>query len=193
MKANSHNSLLGVLDHCDFSGVRSVCDVGGGWGHLAVSLLKKYPELKASVLDVPDLIPVAKQSFVIDDASVASRFEYVGGDMFAGVPSAEVYVMKHIIHDWEDNYCTALLKNCHRNMEGNGRVVCVDSALPPVGDTGGGPAKLLDLLMLSGINGRERTAAQWSDLYREAGFEIARITPLQDNFGTSIVEGVKRA
>lgn len=193
MKANSHNSLLGVLDHCDFSGVRSLCDVGGGWGHLAVALLEKYPGLKASVLDVPDLIPVAKKSFVIDDPAVASRFEYVGGDMFAAVPPAEVYVMKHIIHDWEDDYCTTLLKNCHQNIEGNGRVVCVDSVVPPMGDTSGAPNKLLDLLMLSGINGRERTEAQWSDLYRGAGFEVTRITPLQDNFGTSIVEGVKRA
>lgn len=193
MKANSHNSLLGVLEHCDFAGVASVCDVGGGFGHLAVALLKKYPDLRASVLEVPDLIPVAKKSFAIDDPQVAARLEYVGGDMFAAVPPAEVYVMKHIIHDWEDDYCTALLKNCHQSMQGNGRVVSVDSVLPPVGDTGGTPAKLLDVLMLSGINGRERTEAQWRHLYDAAGFEVTRIAPLQDNFGTSIVEGVKRA
>lgn len=192
MKANSYNSLLGVLEHCDFSGVRSLCDVGGGWGHLAVALLKKYPALKASVLDVPDLIPVAKKSFTIDDPAVSSRFEYVGGNMFSGVPPAEVYVMKHIIHDWEDDYCTTLLKNCRQSMVGNGRIVCVDSVVPPMGDTGGTPNKMLDLLMLAGINGRERTEAQWNDLYGAAGFEVARITPLQDNFGTSIVEGVKR-
>lgn len=191
MKANSHNSLIGVLEHCDFSGVRSLCDVGGGWGHLAAALLARYPELQASVLDLPDLIPVAKQSFVLDDPSVASRFEYVGGDMFQAVPPAQVYVMKHIIHDWEDDYCATLLRNCHKSMEGNGRVVCVDSVLPPVGDTGGTPAKLLDLLMLAGINGRERTETQWRNLYREAGFEVTRITPLEDNFGTSIVEGAK--
>ena len=193
MKANSHNSLLGVLEHCDFSGVASVCDVGGGFGHLAVALLRKYPGLTASVLEVPDLIPVARRSFAIGDPQVAARLEYVGGDMFAAVPPAEVYVMKHIIHDWEDDYCTTLLKNCHKSMRGNGRVVSVDSVLPPIGDTSNAPAKLADVLMLSAINGRERTEAQWKDLYGAAGFEVTRITPLQDNFGGSIVEGVKRA
>lgn len=192
MKANSHNSLLGVLEHCDFSGVSSLCDVGGGWGHLAVALLRKYPDLKAAVLDVPDLIPVAKKSFTIDDPSVAGRLEYVGGNMFAAVPPADVYVMKHIIHDWEDDECAALLRNCRQSMTGNGRVVCVDSVVPPMGDTSGTPHKMLDLLMLAGINGRERTEAQWTDLYGASGFEVTRITPLQDNFGTSIVEGVKR-
>ena len=77
-------------------------------------------------------------------------------------------------------------------MQGHGRVVSVDSVISPIGDTSGTPAKLLDVLMLSGINGRERTEAQWKDLYSAAGFEVTRITPLQDNFGTSIVEGQKR-
>jgi len=161
-------------------------------GLLAVALLRRYPNLKASVLDVPDLIPVAKKSFVVEDPQVLGRLEYVGGNMFAAVPPAEIYVMKHIIHDWEDDYCTTLLKNCHQNMQGNGRVVCVDSVVPPMGDTGGPSNKMLDLLMLAGINGRERTAAQWNDLYGAAGFEVTRTTPLDDNFGTSIVEGVKR-
>ena len=145
------------------------------------------------MFDVPDLIPVAKASFPIEDASVASRLEYVGGSMFESVPPAEVYVMKHIIHDWEDDHCVKLLKNCHASMQGNGCVVCVDSVLPPLGDTGNTPAKLMDLLMLSGINGRERTEAQWTDLYGKAGFEVSSITSIHDNFGTSIVEGVKRA
>ena len=192
MKSNSHNSLLGVVEHCDLTGVASICDVGGSFGHMAVALLEKYPDLRASVLEVPDLIPVARKSFVIEDPAVADRLEYVGGDMFSAVPPAEVYVLKHIIHDWEDDYCTRLLTNCHQSMQGNGRVVSVDSVLPPMGDTGGTPAKLLDVLMLSGINGRERTEAQWKELYRATGFEVTRITPLQDNFGTSIIEGAKR-
>lgn len=193
MKANSHTSLVGVLEHCDFSGVATVSDVGGGFGHLAVALLAKYPDLRASVFDLPDLIPVAKANLKVDDPSVASRLEYLSGSMFDSVPPAEVYVMKHIIHDWEDNYCVKLLRNCHASMQGNGRVVCVDSVLPPMGDTGSATAKHLDLLMLSGINGRERTAAQWTELYNASGFEVSSITSIQDNFGTSIVEGVKRS
>ena len=76
-------------------------------------------------------------------------------------------------------------------MNGNGRVSCVDSVLPPFGDASGTAAKFLDLLMMAGIRGKERTRQQWEALYGDAGFRVARVTPLQENFGTSIVEGVK--
>ena len=113
--------------------------------------------------------------------------------MFESVPRAEVYIMKHIIHDRTDEKCAQLLRNCHDSMEGNGRIVCVDSVLPPLGNTESTPAKLLDLLMLAGIDGKERTEAQWKDLYATAGFDVSSMTPIHDNFGTSIVEGVKRS
>jgi hypothetical protein len=70
-------------------------------------------------------------------------------------------------------------------------MICVDTVVPPMGDTGATPAKLLDILMLLAIGGKERTRQQWEDLYRSTGFRITSITPLHDNFGTSIVEGVK--
>ena len=77
-------------------------------------------------------------------------------------------------------------------MEGNGRLICVDSVLPPMGDTGATPAKFLDVHMMLVIRGKERTRKQWEELYAAAGFRITRVIPLRDNFGTSIVEGVKR-
>jgi hypothetical protein len=192
MKSNSLNSLRGVLEHCDFAGVGKIADIGGGFGHLAIALLEKYPSLQAVVLDIPELIPVARKRGAENDATVVNRLEYVGEDMFKSVPPAEVYIMKHIIHDWEDEKCVQLLQNCRQSMQGDGRVICVDSVLPPMGNTANTSAKLLDILMLTIITGRERTEAQWNDLYRAAGFEIRNITPIHDNFGTSIVEGVKQ-
>jgi hypothetical protein len=192
MKANSHASMLGVLAHCDLTGAGKVADIAGGFGHLAVALLEKYPDLQAVVQDLPELIPVAREKFRVEDPAVARRLEYVGANMFESVPEADVYIMKHIIHDWEDEKCIRLLQNCAKSMRGNGRVICVDSVLPPMGDTGGAPAKMLDLNMLVFITGKERTEAEWRELYRAAGLEVRSITPLQDNFGTSIVEGVKR-
>jgi hypothetical protein len=192
MKSNSLNSLRGVLEHCDFKGVGKVADIGGGFGHLGIAMLEKYTSLQAVVMDVPELIPVARERAPVNDPTVANRLEYVGGDMFESVPPADVYIMKHIIHDWEDEKCIRLLENCHASMRGDGRVICVDAVLPPMGNTAGTHAKLLDLTMLTFITGRERTEAQWNDLYRAAGFEIRSITPINDNFGTSIVEGVKR-
>jgi len=192
MKSNSLNSMRGVLEKCDFTNVKKVVDVGGGFGHLVIALLKKYPGLHGVLLDVPDLIPVAKKNLPVTDPAVAARFEYVGADMFESVSPADAYVLKHIIHDWDDEHCLRLLRNCHDSMEGNGRLICVDSVLPPMGDTGATSAKLLDLLMMLAIRGKERTRSQWEELYAATGFRLKSITPLQDNFGTSIVEGVKR-
>jgi len=192
MKANSLNSLNGVLENCDFNGVRKIADIGGGFAHLAIALLGKYPTLQAIVMDVPGLIPVAKERLPVSDAAVANRLEYFGGDMFESVPPANVYIMKHIIHDWEDEKCIRLLQNCNQSMQGEGRVICVDAVIPPMGNVAGGPAKLLDINMLLFITGRERTEAQWNELYRAAGLEIRSVTSIHDNFGTSIVEGIKR-
>jgi hypothetical protein len=191
MKSNSINSLRGVLANCDFTGVKKVVDVGGGFGHLAVALLEKYPSLHAAVLDTPDLIPIAKAKFPGRDAGIAARLEYVGGDMFGSIPPADVYVVKHIIHDWDDERCIRLLRNCHQAMQGKGRVICVDAVLPPMGDISGTAAKFLDLNMMVFNPGKERTRVQWEALYQAARLRIQSITPLEDNFGTSIIEGVK--
>jgi ubiquinone/menaquinone biosynthesis C-methylase UbiE len=192
MKANSTASMQGVLAHCDFSQARKVADVAGGFGHLLIALLERYPGLQGVLMDLPELIPVAKIKLPVTDPQVAARMEYVGGDMFEAVPPADVYIMKHIIHDWPDDRCVQLLSNCVRSMEGNGRVLCVDAVVPPMGDVRGTPSKLLDLHMMVFVPGKERTLQQWQSLYHAAGLEIKSVTPLNDNFGTSVVEGVKR-
>jgi ubiquinone/menaquinone biosynthesis C-methylase UbiE len=191
MKSNSLNSLQGVIEHCDFSDVSQIADIGGGFGHLAIELAKKHQHLTGIVLDMPELIPVAQKHMDTQDLDLISRIKFLGGDMFEAVPPAQVYIMKHIIHDWDDEHCLKLLKNCYASMEGKGRIICVDSVLPPMGNTDSAPAKLLDLDMMVFIPGKERTEKQWRNLYHDAGFEIASITPIHDNFGTSIIEGVK--
>ena len=191
MKSNSLNSMRGVLENCDFSGVKKVVDVAGGFGHMVVALLERYPNLHGVLLDVPELIPVAQKKFPVSDASVAARLEYLGADMFETVPTGDAYILKHIVHDWDDESCLRILRNCHESMDGQGRLICVDSALPPMGDSSGVPAKMLDLQMMLFIRGKERTREQWEELYTASGFRITKVTPLQDNFGTSIVEGEK--
>jgi ubiquinone/menaquinone biosynthesis C-methylase UbiE len=192
MKSASHNSLRGVLERYDFTGVASIADIAGGFGHMAVGLVEKYSALQATVLDVPSVIRLATEQLAALDPSTKSRLEYVGGDMFESVPQAEAYIMKHIIHDWDDERCVQLLENCRRSMQGNGRVLCIDTVVQPMGSTSDLPAKLVDILMMVVLPGRERTEAQWRRLYDNAGFKVQRIIPLQDNIGTSIVEGIKK-
>jgi O-methyltransferase len=76
-------------------------------------------------------------------------------------------------------------------MKDDARIICIDSVIPPMGDTSGATAKIIDIAMMTFIAGKERTKAQWESLFKDAGFRISSITPLADNFGTSIVEGVK--
>jgi hypothetical protein len=187
MKANSHRSTLGLMDNVDFSTAKQVVDVAGGFGHLTIALLERYPSLRGIVIDLPKIVPLAEQQAI--DPGIRERLEFRGGDMFHSVPAGDVYVMKHIIHDWDDASCLKLLRNCRSSMLGDGRVICVDAVLPPMGETGATPAKLLDLNMLVSFQGKERTREQWAALYRAAGLEIRSITPLEDNFGTSIVVG----
>jgi len=107
------------------------------------------------------------------------------------VPQREAYVLKNIIHDHDDEHTVQLLRNCHQSMEANGRLICVDCVLPAMGDTAGTRAKLMDVLMMLAIHGKERAMKQWTELYEGTGFKITKIIPLNDNFGTSIIEGVK--
>jgi O-methyltransferase len=190
MKSNSLNSLRGVLEYCDFAQTRTVVDVGGGLGHLAVALLERYPHLHGILVDLPDVVAMARAR-LSPMSGIASRLECVGTDMFVSVPRADTYVLKHIIHDWDDDRCVRLLRNCRESIDGNGRIFCVDAVLPPMGDTSGAAAKILDIMVMLAVGGRERTRDQWEALYGAAGFRISRITPLEDNFGTSIIEGIK--
>lgn len=192
MKSNSLNSLAGLLKKCDFSDVERVADIGGGFGHVAIELVKKYEHLHSLVLEMPELIPIAEKHIATQELDIISRVKFVGGDMFEDVPPANVYIMKHIIHDWDDERCIKLLKNCHRKMEGNGRVICIDAVLPPMGDTGKLAAKFLDIDMMVFIPGKERTEEQWKALYDAAGFQVISIEPIDDNFGTSVLEGIKK-
>ena len=191
MKANSIASQMGVVAKVDFSASKHVVDVGGGFGHLAVALLEKYPVLRATVIDMPALIPIARLRFPVKDRQVAARITYVGGDIFESVPEADTYIMKHIIHDWEDEKCVRLLENCRRSMQGDGRVIAVDTILPPMGNTEAVTSKLLDVAMLVFITGKERTLSQWEDLYRAAGLRIAKVTEFAANWEMNAIEGVK--
>jgi hypothetical protein len=192
MKANSFTVNHGLLAHYDFSGIRKIVDVGGGLGHLAIALLGKYEQLRAVVLDLPDVIAAGRQRLPVAAPALVERLEYAAGDMFQSVPSADAYLLKMIIHDWDDSRCVTVLRNCRAQLEDHGRIVCVDVVLPPLGDTSDAPGKLLDVNMMLVLPGKERTQAEWEQLYQDAGLEVRAIVPIPDAYGTCIVEGRKR-
>jgi hypothetical protein len=186
------DSTRGVLERCDFSRARTLVDVGGGFGHLAVAILRRHPHVRTVVLDLPDVIALAEEEAAGEDAAVRERLRFVGGDMFVDVPPGDTYVLRAVVHDWDDASVIRVLGHCRARLPGDGRILCVDNVLPPLGDTGCASTKLLDMLMMVSLPGKERTEAEWRALYEAAGLRLASITPINPRSGESVVEGVAR-
>jgi hypothetical protein len=189
LRVHSAITNKGVLERYDFSGIRKLVDVGGGVGHLVVGILERYSDVVGIVFDRPESVATAPAEAPLRDPAVTARLSYLGGDMFEGVPPADAYVFKLILHNWDDASCARLLKSASGGLERGGRVICVDTVMPPLGDTGDVPSKLLDLNMMLLLPGRERTRVEWEALYREAGLAITAMIPIPDAFNIFVIEG----
>jgi predicted O-methyltransferase YrrM len=160
----------------DWSSIGTLVDVGGGNGSTLIGLLQANPKLRGVLFDLPHVVERARVA--IEQAGLKDRCELVGGSFFERVPpGADAYVMRHIIHDWDDSRSVTILSNCRKQLGAGGRVLIVESVVPP----GNEPAfsKWLDLTMLTIPEGRERTEAQYRDLLAKAGLSLTRIVPTQ--------------
>jgi hypothetical protein len=185
MTSFSSTEIAAVIAAYDFSSIRKLVDVAGGHGSLLTSILKSNPHMEGVLFDLPDVIERAKATIETD---VANRLQLLTGNFFESVPTgADAYILKHIIHDWDDERSIAILKNCHQAMDKNGRILVVEQVIPP----GNTPfmGKLLDVNMLVLCpGGKERTEAEYRELFAAAGFRLNRVVPTQTF--VSIVEGV---
>src|SRR4030095_12562297 len=129
------------------------------------------PHIRVNVLELPEVVELAEQRAASIDAGLRRRLSFTAGDMFAEVPAADTYIVKTVMHNWDDERCQRLLGNCRARLQRNGRILGVDNVLPPLGDIGASGAKLLDILMMVSLLGRERTEAEWRALYRAAGLD----------------------
>ena len=186
MTSGSHSQIAAVLDAYDFSGIGKIADIAGGLGHLLGGILRKYPEMNGVLFDLGVVLAGAPD--MLTSYGVADRVELVEGDFFSDIPVvADAYIMKHIIHDWYDDNCEKILGCIRRSMPDDGRVLIVDSVIPPGNDPH--PGKMLDLEMLVSPGGVERTAAEFETLLTNSGFRLTRIIPTQSP--VSIVEAFK--
>ncbi len=179
--AATNEEILAVYD---FSPFGTVVDVGGGHGGLITSILKTNPKLKGILLDAPQVIEGARPK--IEAAGLADRCEIVAGDFFKAVPAGgDAYVMKWIIHDWDDDRAITILKNCRDQMSPDARVIIVDCVVPENNEPDF--SKFFDLNMMVMTGGKERTEKEFAQLLNAAGFKLRRVIPTK--VGTSIVEG----
>jgi hypothetical protein len=187
-KAHSAVTNAGVLERYDFGGIGTLVDVGGGGGHLVAALLEKYRDLRGVVFDLPEVAEAARGRE--RPGGVASRLTYAAGNMFESVPpGADAYVLKLILHNWDDASCATILRNVCARLAPGGRVIAIDTVLPPLGDVADVPSKLLDLNMMLLLPGKERTRVEWEALYRAAGLAITALIPVPDAFNIFVIEG----
>src|SRR5215207_1269111 len=186
MTSMSHAAAEAVVEAYDFSGVEKVVDVAGGHGRLLTGILRSSPKTRGVLFDLPHVIKGAHS--VLEKQGVNGRVELVTGDFFESVPEgADAYVMKHIIHDWDDERALSILKNIARAMRADGRVLLVEMVVAPGNEPH--PGKILDLEMLVSPGGKERTEAEYAALFRRAGLRLARVVPTKSPF--SVIEAVR--
>ena len=163
---------VAVLEAYDFSGADKLVDVAGGTGRLISSILSAYPRMRGVLFDLPHVI--AEAGPLLDAAGVRDRCETSTGDFFRSVPEGgDAYVMKWIIHDWDDEKSTAILKNIRRAMDEKGKLLLIEMVVPE----GNQPdlSKFLDLDMMVMTGGRERTEAEFNSLLAASGFKLTRV------------------
>jgi hypothetical protein len=163
-----------VLLTYDFTGISTIVDVGGGEGRFMEKLLEFYPKLNGTVFDTAPTITGALRKLIRRRAQ--SRCSYVAGDFFCSVPEgAGAYILSGVMHDWDDDHATAILKNCRRGIAKNGRLLLLETVVPASDSMDF--SKILDLNMLAMSTGRERTKAEFCSLLEAAGFKLTRILP----------------
>jgi O-methyltransferase domain/Dimerisation domain len=175
-----------IIEAYDFSKFETLADIAGGHGYLLSQVLKANPGVKGLLFDVPSVIAGADS--LLEKQGVADRVEKVAGDFFSSIPGgANAYMMKHIIHDWDDERCIKILSNIREAMPADGKVLILETIVPE----GNEPhySKMLDLEMLVSPGGAERTAREYSELLAAAGLKLNRIVPTKSPF--NVIEAVK--
>jgi hypothetical protein len=161
-----------VASTYDFSGCRTIIDVGGGTGTLLAEILRAYDLAQGALFDRSAVVQAS--STVLTAAGVADRCRVIAGDFFETVPEGgDAYMLSWIIHDWDDDRCLAILKNCRQAMGPHSKLLVIEQVVPE----GNEPSlsKLYDLHMMVLHGGRERTEPEFRDLLGKADFTLSRI------------------
>lgn len=179
MTAFSAAAASAVIDAYDFTGVRKLVDVGGGHGYLLCAILKRYPQLRGGIMDLPHVVAGAKPLLAAE--GLTDRVELTGGSFFDSVPPADAYISKNIVHDWDDEHSIKLLKNMRQAMQGKGKVLLVEVVIGR--NDREMMATLIDLEMLHATHGgRERTKAEYAELFSKAGLTLTRVVETKSLF-----------
>ncbi|MBW4575133.1 MAG: methyltransferase [Aphanothece sp. CMT-3BRIN-NPC111] len=175
-----------VVSAYDFSGINRIVDVGGGHGLLLASILKANPHMTGVLFELPFATEGAQR--LLEAEGVGERSEVIVGNFFESeVPQGgDAYLLKSVIHDWDDDRSRTILKNCHKSMSKDAKLLVIERVLP----AGNKPsvAKINDLVMLVVAGGCERTGLEYQELFEASGFQLTNIIPTPSGF--SVIEGI---
>jgi hypothetical protein len=161
----------------DFSTVKHLVDVGGSHGVLLSAVLDTFPNVHATLFDLPHVIDEAKAELA--RGPHRDRISTVAGSFFEPLPKADAYIMKSIIHDWDDDRCVTILENCRRAMAGGGRVLIIEPVVPAKVEPSFAMLGTImsDLNMLLCTGGKERTEAGFAEILGAAGLRLTTVVP----------------
>ena len=186
MTSYSRQTIPAILAAYDFSSATTIADIAGGYGHLLGAVLQANPQAKGVLFEFPPVLDGAHA--MMDSYGVRDRVEMVAGDFTVSIPvRADIYMLKHIIHDWSDEKCRQILRNISKSMPHNAKVLIIDAVVPGPGEPHF--SKFLDLEMLMLPGGKERTEDEFRSLLESAGFMMTRVIPTPSPI--SIVEATK--
>ena len=169
----------------DFSGLTTIVDVGGATGNLLAAVLEKHPASRGILFDLPHVVSDAPK--LLHARRLADRVTIVSGSFFERVPEGgDAYLLSHIIHDWSEEQCLTILGHCRRVMKPTTRVLIIEMVLPAGNQPH--PGKMLDMMMLVGPGGQERTEPEYRALLQKAGLRLSKIVPTDS--AVSVVEAM---
>ena len=178
-------SAADVATNYDFSSAAVVVDVGGGNGTLLGEILRRNTTPRGILFDLPHVVEAAKPTIA---AVLGPRIQFVGGDFFKAVPEGgDVYILKYILHDWEENRARSILASCHRAMSANAKLLVIEDIV--CGPNVPCQAKLSDIQMLARTGGRNRTESEYRELLSAGRFNTRRVLSLPA--GLAVIEAVR--
>jgi len=179
-----------VANAFDFSHLRTLVDIAGGQGTLLTTILKTNPQLHGVLFELPSVVEGARKH--IEREGLMHRCDVITGDFFHAVPQGgDAYILKYIIHDWDEKSIVTILKNCRKAMPKEARLLVVEAVIPPPGEPH--YAKYMDVEMLLLHGGQERTLKEYEVLLNQVQFKLVRVVPTQGPAGPeplSIIEAV---
>ncbi|MHC0433539.1 methyltransferase [Streptomyces sp. O3] len=185
MAAFSESLSNDVAAVCDLADASTVVDVGGGRGGLLRAVLRRQPHLTGTLFDLESVV----SGHVLDTPDLAGRWRAEGGDFFASVPAgADAYLLKHVLASWPDDACLRILRSCRAAMPEHGRIYVINALIPEGNEPH--PGKTIDMVMMTVLNGKGRTRAEYESLLDQTGFAVRGVVDASPH--ASVIEAVVR-